>query len=114
MPHGYNAGALIDELEGLKLFVVEHRDDEALLVPAAPASPKPEKYEGTTVAARVSREFAAKVRDEATRRGVTASTFIVSIITEYLANVGHGGPHPALGQDVRSSLSGGYELAAAV
>jgi hypothetical protein len=27
---------------------------------------------------------------------------------------GLGGPHPALGQDVRSSLSKGYELAAAV
>ena len=84
---GYNAGALIDVLERLKLFVVEHRDDEALLAPAASPSPKPEKDESTTVAARVSREFAAKVRDEETRRGVTVSTSIVSAITDDLANV---------------------------
>jgi hypothetical protein len=29
MPRGYDAGALIDELERLRLFAIEHSDDGA-------------------------------------------------------------------------------------
>jgi len=41
MPTNYDAGALLDELEKLKVFRVEIRDHLAMLVPAEMESPKP-------------------------------------------------------------------------
>ena len=56
MPPGYDEGALLDELVKLKIFVVEHRDFTAMLVPAESAAiPKAQKKAASvTVAAKVS------------------------------------------------------------
>jgi hypothetical protein len=43
MPPSYDVGALIDELARLRLFVVEIRDFDALLVPATSAGAKAER-----------------------------------------------------------------------
>jgi hypothetical protein len=60
LPPGYDRGALIEELERLQLFTIEHRD---FILPAEIAAPKPAKVELVTIRAKVSVELVDIAQD---------------------------------------------------
>jgi len=72
MPRGYDAGALIAELERLNLFAIEHSDDGAMLVPAVYASASPEAARTdarVTLSVKVPVDVAAHARALSDIRG---------------------------------------------
>jgi hypothetical protein len=87
MPRGYDAGALIDELERLKLFAIEHSDDGATLVPAefSSAMPGQPKAKQVTLGGKVSEDLAAQFRDAVSRNGINANALIGQFIADYVA-----------------------------
>jgi hypothetical protein len=78
-------GALIAELERLKLFVVEIRDFDALLVPAESASAAPEAAKPVTVSGKVSADLAAQFRTAASQAGTNVSALIAQFVADYVA-----------------------------
>jgi predicted HicB family RNase H-like nuclease len=89
MPPSYDKGALITELERLKLFVVEHHALDAVLVPAESAGAEPEAAPAApktaAVASRVPMGVAERLSADAKRRGVSLSALIASVLSDYAA-----------------------------
>jgi hypothetical protein len=78
---------LLDELARLRLFVVEIRDFDAMLVPAVSVSarPEPAKVKDVTVGGKLSPDLAAQFRDAAARAGTTVSALIAQFAADYVA-----------------------------
>jgi pyruvate/2-oxoglutarate dehydrogenase complex dihydrolipoamide acyltransferase (E2) component len=90
MPRGYDEGALLDELVRLKIFVIEHRDFDAWMVPAesATATAEPAKAPSKeNVTVTVAADAVARVRDAARRRGVSVSALLAPVVTEFAATL---------------------------
>jgi pyruvate/2-oxoglutarate dehydrogenase complex dihydrolipoamide acyltransferase (E2) component len=90
MPPGFDEGALLDELVRLKIFVVEHRDFDAWLVPAesATATAEPAKAPSkVNLTVTVAADAVARVRDAARRRGVSVSALLAPVVTEFAATL---------------------------
>jgi hypothetical protein len=82
MPDGYDLGALIEELEKLKVSRVEIRDHVAMLVPAEAQVTRPaHRLSRSTLSAS---ELADRVRAAAMAAGVSVSAIITSAVAEFL------------------------------
>jgi hypothetical protein len=84
MPPRYDAGALLDELIRMNLFVVEMRDFVAMLVPAESASPSEPKAKQVTLGGKVSADFLERVRAFAASRGESMTSVTIAALTEHM------------------------------
>jgi hypothetical protein len=85
MPDGYDLGALIEELEKLKVSRVEIRDHVAMLVPAEAQVTRPaHRLSRSTLSASLPNELADRVRAAAMAAGVSVSAIITSAVAEFL------------------------------
>ena len=85
---GYDEGALLDELVRLKIFVIEHRDFDAWLVPATSASAAPKKAKASpkdNLTVTVDADVAEQIRNAAKRRGVSVASLLAPVLTEFAA-----------------------------
>jgi hypothetical protein len=87
MPREFDLGAAIEELERLRLFVVEPRDLGAMPVPAEKVEPRSraEKLPRETIGAWRPQRWRIKFRALAARRRVSITAIIEAGLGEYLA-----------------------------
>jgi hypothetical protein len=75
MPFAYDVGALLDELARLRLFVVEVRDFDAMLVRAESRAERA-KAKGVTLGAKVTPDLAEQFCAAASRAGTDVSALM--------------------------------------